>query len=93
MCPTANLPICFSTLQLLNDMPINRDYIGVKRIGELDLKPFMHHCKKKYPVNEWSRKFSELTKKWEDQISDSNWYPCKVTIAEGNEQVRKLRVF
>lgn len=74
-------------------MPINRDYIGVKRIGELDLKPFMHHCKKKYPVNEWSRKFSELTKKWEDQISDSNWYPCKVTIAEGNEQVRKLRVF
>lgn len=77
-------------MQGLKDMTSGRSVIGIKRMGELDNQPFRENCKKKYVDLDADIKFAELTSKWEEQLADPNWYPCKVVSVNGKEQVRKL---
>lgn len=71
----------------LSDMTSGRNTIGIKRMGELDNQPFREDCKKKYPKVDVDIKFAELASKWEERLADPNWYPCKVVIVDGKEQV------
>lgn len=57
-----------------------RAYIGVKRMGELDEKPFIVSAKRRCLSQEDAIKFASL---WEDHLRDPNWHPFKViTIGE-----------
>ncbi|KAI3878191.1 hypothetical protein MKW92_002087 [Papaver armeniacum] len=71
--------------------------IGIKRMGELNDKPFRDICIKKFSTTEWETKSVELCSLWQNRIQDSGWYPYKhVTVDKKpheviNEDDKKLR--
>ncbi|XP_026437754.1 factor of DNA methylation 5-like [Papaver somniferum] len=79
----------------------DRAIIRVKRMGELDPKPFHDACKRKYPRDEAEVKASLLCTYWQDEIKDSNWFPFvnvqvgeneyKTEINEKDEKLSRLR--
>lgn len=64
-----------------------RAYIGVKRMGELDNKPFHEACNRKYGADEAEERGLELCSLWEEFLRDSEWHPFKVVEIEGKHQV------
>ncbi|XP_024199539.1 factor of DNA methylation 1 isoform X2 [Rosa chinensis] len=76
--------------------------IGVKRMGELDNKPFQTSCKRQYSKKEADDKAATLYSQWEGYLRDPNWYPfttsmdscgnSKLTINEEDEKLKQLKV-
>ncbi|KAL1205572.1 Factor of DNA methylation 5 [Cardamine amara subsp. amara] len=82
--------------KLLND----RTRIRVKRMGELDDKPFIKACKERFSAEEASIQHAILCSKWQENLKDSGWYPykregtgdkMKEVVDEEDEQIRNLR--
>ncbi|XP_058109635.1 factor of DNA methylation 1-like isoform X2 [Magnolia sinica] len=72
----------------LSDMLSGRTLIGIKRMGELDGKPFFAACKKKFPVEEAGVKSMELCSLWEDHLKNPEWHPFKnIIVGEKVERV------
>ncbi|VVA23051.1 PREDICTED: factor of [Prunus dulcis] len=80
----------------------SRAFIGVKRMGELESKPFQTACKRKYPMDEADDQAAALCSLWESYLRDSCWKPFKtirvafrqqpkITIDEGDEKLKKLK--
>uniref|UniRef100_A0A2N9G5T3 Factor of DNA methylation 1-5/IDN2 domain-containing protein n=1 Tax=Fagus sylvatica TaxID=28930 RepID=A0A2N9G5T3_FAGSY len=64
-----------------------RANIGVKRMGELDSKPFLTTMKRKVSKVEVQQKALELCSQWEDYLRDPSWHPFKVKVDEnGNAE-------
>ena len=83
------LVACFN-LQGFKELAVaGRANIGIKRMGELDLKAFGIACKKGL-IKEDATVTSLLCSKWEKQIRDPNWYPFKVIMVDGKETVWPL---
>jgi hypothetical protein len=61
--------------------------IGVKRMGELDIKPFIDAMKKKYNKDEAGIRAFELHSLWEENIRHPNWYPFKIILTDGLAKV------
>ncbi|TVU21920.1 hypothetical protein EJB05_31591, partial [Eragrostis curvula] len=75
-----------------------RTALGFKRIGELDEKPFLNVCKRRYGNDDYLTKAAELIKNWQEEIKNPTWHPFKmVTQADGankeviNDDDRKLK--
>ncbi|KAK9159846.1 hypothetical protein Syun_006187 [Stephania yunnanensis] len=77
-----------------------RALIGVKRMGELDSKPFQDSCKRKYSVDEAEERAVVLCSTWEDYLRDPEWHPFKVIevnnkhqeiINEEDEKLKELK--
>uniref|UniRef100_A0A2N9GVP1 Uncharacterized protein n=1 Tax=Fagus sylvatica TaxID=28930 RepID=A0A2N9GVP1_FAGSY len=47
-CLIALSPVC-SSMQSLQDMLNSRSQLGIRRMGEIDWKPFQHMCSQKFP--------------------------------------------
>ncbi|CAK7325914.1 unnamed protein product [Dovyalis caffra] len=61
--------------------------IGVKRMGDLDSKPFLVASKRKFLDEEADEKTLELCSLWEDRLRDPSWHPFKVIVdKEGNSK-------
>ncbi|KAL7264472.1 hypothetical protein ACSBR1_002430 [Camellia fascicularis] len=60
--------------------------IGVKKMGELDNKPFQTAAKRKYAVREAELKAIELCSLWEGYLRDPSWHPFKVIPVEGDHE-------
>ncbi|OIV98274.1 hypothetical protein TanjilG_09908 [Lupinus angustifolius] len=71
-------------LNFIKEMP-NDGNIGVKRMGELDTRPFLEFMKKKYNEEEAEDKASKLCSLWEEYLKDPDWHPFKVIMVEGKE--------
>ncbi|XP_061340680.1 factor of DNA methylation 4-like [Gastrolobium bilobum] len=76
-----------------------RAFIGVKRMGELDGKPFEKAAKRKFANDEVNVKAVELCSRWEAYLRDPSWHPYKVLLDKaGNakeildEEDEKLRI-
>ncbi|KAI3860543.1 hypothetical protein MKX03_025475 [Papaver bracteatum] len=75
----------------------SRPPVGIKRMGELNEKPFRDICIEKFSSTEWEIKSVELCSLWQNKIQDPEWYPYKnVTIDKKlheviNEDDEKLR--
>lgn len=67
-------------------MSINAN-IGVKRMGELDSKPFHEAMKRKYDENLAYERATELCTQWEEYLRDPEWHPIKVVDVNGKHQV------
>ncbi len=77
----------FLTSQGLREVT-TRANIGVKRMGELDSKPFLTTMKRKVSKVEVQQKALELCSQWEDYLRDPSWHPFKVKVDEnGNAKV------
>ncbi|KAK9940538.1 hypothetical protein M0R45_017193 [Rubus argutus] len=64
--------------------------VGLKRVGELDEKPFRTAIKKRLGpkrerVADINEKALVLCSQWEAYLKDPSWHPFKVTIDEGKE--------
>lgn len=70
----------------LRDIMTNaRANIGIKRMGDLDLKSFASACKHKMSKEDAEVTASILCSKWENEIKNPEWYPFRVIIdASGN---------
>ncbi|XP_021769004.1 factor of DNA methylation 1-like [Chenopodium quinoa] len=70
----------------LHSILSNRTMLGIKRMGELDTKPFLEACADKFPKEEQGIKCAEVCSIWEDHLKDSKWHPFKHDIINGNLQ-------
>lgn len=51
--------------------------IGVKRMGELDEKPFLNVCKKRFSEDEATVEAATLCSTWQENLKDSSWQPFR----------------
>ncbi|KAJ4718618.1 factor of DNA methylation 1-like [Melia azedarach] len=77
-----------------------RPNIGIKRLGEIDLKPFQNACKKKFPLEEAQVQASTLCSLWQENLKNSEWHPFKIIdmggtaqeiIDEQDEKIQRLK--
>lgn len=66
--------------------------VGVKRVGELNEKPFRTAIKKRLGskrerVADINEQAMVLCSQWEAYLKDPSWHPFKVIIDEGKEMV------
>ncbi|KAJ6727038.1 XS DOMAIN-CONTAINING PROTEIN-RELATED [Salix purpurea] len=64
----------------------HRAHIGVKRMGELDSKPFLEAMKRKYNNEEAEERASVICSLWEEYLKDPDWHPFKVIMVDGKHQ-------
>ncbi|KAI3952353.1 hypothetical protein MKX01_005220 [Papaver californicum] len=79
----------------------NRAVIRVKRMGEIDVKPFQDAYKKKYSADEADIKASVVCSSWQEELKDPSWFPFvivkvgenkyKTEIDEKDEKLSRLR--
>lgn len=65
----------------------DRTIIQVKRMGELDEKPFMKACKQRFSGEEAMVQYAMLCSKWQENLKDSAWHPYKRVGNEDNMKV------
>ncbi|KAB1226741.1 hypothetical protein CJ030_MR4G013723 [Morella rubra] len=70
----------------LTEMLRGNTNIGIKRMGEIDLKPFQNACKQRFPPEEANVQTVTLCSLWQENLKDPQWYPFKVVDNEGNTQ-------
>ncbi|XBH84055.1 hypothetical protein VPH35_072332 [Triticum aestivum] len=70
----------------LRDVTTARATVGVKRMGDLDLKSFAKACKGKMSEEDAEVTASILCSKWEEEIKNPEWHPFKVIMVEGREK-------
>ncbi|KAE8810037.1 hypothetical protein D1007_13359 [Hordeum vulgare] len=66
----------------LEDMLSGRTAIGIKRMGELDERPFQNACRRKYGNNDYETSAAELVSSWQEEIKKPTWQPYKFVKAE-----------
>ncbi|KAJ4849312.1 hypothetical protein Tsubulata_019114 [Turnera subulata] len=59
--------------------------IGIRRMGEVDHKPFSDACMQKFP-KDWESKSVEICSLWQTHVNDPNWYPFKRVPVNGRVQ-------
>ncbi|XVF83698.1 hypothetical protein PTKIN_Ptkin16aG0511300 [Pterospermum kingtungense] len=68
----------------LKEISAGHSQIRVKRMGELDSKPFLEGMKRKYNDEEAEERASELCSLWEEYMKDPDWHPFKnIEVGEG----------
>lgn len=60
-----------------------RTNIGIIRMGELSVKPFIKECKQRYPASRTMEKAAPSFSEWQEYIQDPEWHPFKVIEIEG----------
>lgn len=63
-----------------------RPNIGVKKLGELDSKPFQIAAKKKYSAQMAPLKATEWWSLWEEYMKDTTWHPFKHIAEKGTNK-------
>ncbi|KAL2940468.1 Factor of DNA methylation 1 [Bienertia sinuspersici] len=71
------------TLQGLSDAEAS---IGIKRMGEVQTKPFRDACLKKFPYGDWEMKASEICSSWQEILGNPSWHPFKNNDVNGKLQ-------
>ncbi|CAN8293710.1 unnamed protein product [Cochlearia groenlandica] len=86
-------------IKSMRELSVNA-HIRVKKMGELDDKPFQKLAKERYPAGEADEKAAELSSLWDDHLRDSGWHPFMVITKNGtpvevlneeDEMIEKLK--
>jgi hypothetical protein len=81
---------CFVQLQAIQRFPgqtSDKAHIGIKMIGELDLKAFSNVCRQKFPKDDAEVESVKLCSKWQNEISNPNCHPFVAAMVNGKESV------
>nr|VDD23795.1 unnamed protein product [Brassica oleracea] len=54
--------------------------VGVKRMGEVDEKPFLKVCEQRFNGENVGLQHAMLCSEWQKNINDSAWYPFKLVV-------------
>uniref|UniRef100_A0A161Y1D7 Factor of DNA methylation 1-5/IDN2 domain-containing protein n=1 Tax=Daucus carota subsp. sativus TaxID=79200 RepID=A0A161Y1D7_DAUCS len=75
--------------ELLNVLPDLTDssVVGVKRMGEVNQKPFQDACLQKFSIEEAEMRAMELSSLWQIKVNNSNWHPFKQVFKDEKLQV------
>jgi hypothetical protein len=68
-----------------------RTNIGIKRMGEIELKAFQDACKQRFRFEDANMQASKLCSLWQENLKDPEWYPFKVVNINGTHQVYSFR--
>ncbi|KAL6848196.1 hypothetical protein ACP4OV_022324 [Aristida adscensionis] len=60
--------------------------IGIKKMGELDEKPFKHACKRKYRDDDPEGKAVRLVASWQAEIKNTSWHPFTTILVDGEDK-------
>ena len=69
-----------------------RTNIGLKRMGELDEKPFLNTCKQRFSLEEANVQAYTLVYLWQDNLKKPEWHPFKIVEVEGETLVCLLNI-
>lgn len=67
----------------LKDMGTVRATIGIKRMGELDVKQFLSTCRQKIGKDEAESHAALYCSQWQEELRKPSWHPFKVITIEG----------
>ncbi|XP_030932892.1 factor of DNA methylation 1-like isoform X1 [Quercus lobata] len=84
----SNLELQHARKELINglqDIWNDQDLFGIKRMGEVNEKPFKGVRFKKFP-NDWDLKSAELISLWQANVSNPMWHPFKAEFVDGKLQ-------
>ncbi|PNX89037.1 hypothetical protein L195_g045154, partial [Trifolium pratense] len=76
-------------IKVIKEISSDDKQIGVKRMGELDTRPFFKVMMKRYNADEAEaqNRAAKLCSSWEDNIKDPNWHPFKIIFVDGQEKL------
>ncbi|CAO2193641.1 unnamed protein product [Urochloa humidicola] len=60
--------------------------IGIKRMGQLDEKPFHYACKRKYRDDNPEGKAARLVSSWQEELKNKSWNPFTTILVDGEEK-------
>lgn len=66
--------------------------IGIKEMGQLNVKAFETACAEKVRTTKVADVSSKLYSLWQQRITDVSWNPFNTITVEGNHQVCQLTV-
>ncbi|KAK4431154.1 Factor of DNA methylation 2 [Sesamum alatum] len=71
--------------ELINVLPnlLDSVSVGVRRMGEIDMRPFKDVCFRMFPTEDWEVRSVELNSFWQDKVNNPNWQPFKKVSEEG----------
>ncbi|KAK4784160.1 hypothetical protein SAY86_018528 [Trapa natans] len=70
-------------ISLFGQMNLGRAAVGVKRMGDLDHKPFRAAVEKNFSKNEAAVEAAKLCSIWEGHLRDPSWHPFKIITRDG----------
>ncbi|KAF3450961.1 hypothetical protein FNV43_RR07050 [Rhamnella rubrinervis] len=70
----------------LDDLLGIRTNIGIKRMGDLDQKPFLNTCSQRFPRDEAQLQASTLCSLWQEHLKNPDWHPFKIIHDNGSPQ-------
>ncbi|KAG6530458.1 hypothetical protein ZIOFF_012697 [Zingiber officinale] len=70
----------------LEDLLTGHTLIGIKRMGELDVKAFQNVARKKFKSEEADIKAAELCSSWQQEMKNPSWHPFKIVVTNGKEE-------
>ncbi|XP_062089970.1 factor of DNA methylation 1-like [Humulus lupulus] len=73
-------------LEGLPELLTGRSNIGIKRMGDLDQKPFFDICKQRFPFEEAQVQASTLCSLWQEKLKNPSWHPFKVVTSNENHE-------
>ncbi|GFS37039.1 XH/XS domain-containing protein [Actinidia rufa] len=57
--------------------------IGVKRMGEVDQKPFQDVCSQRFSGEDWEVRSVEQSSLWQENVKDPSWQPFRKMMKDG----------
>ncbi|CAA7016238.1 unnamed protein product [Microthlaspi erraticum] len=70
---------------LISNLRDTRSHIGIRRMGELDTKPFLEAMRRKYCQEDLEDWAVEVIQLWEEYLKDPDWHPFKRIKLETTE--------
>ncbi|KAM0909025.1 hypothetical protein ACQ4PT_015084 [Festuca glaucescens] len=78
------------------NMPISGHVtVGIKRMGQLDERPFQVACKRKYRDDDPEGKAASLVSSWQEEIQKPSWHPfttIQEIIDDDDPKLRQLQL-
>jgi hypothetical protein len=72
----------------MENMPISgRVVVGIKRMGQLDERPFQVACKRKYRDDDAEGKAASLVSSWQEEIQKTSWHPFTTIQVDREDKV------